>query len=165
MLHRLALCLSIYAAAVLDTSVSMIPGSVSIHWLSLAAIAVVWTLAAGEAALWGGLIGLLADAVSGGRMGLEIVTCSTAIGLLALLRERWECRSLLSLALLAFATAMVLPGAVLLAGFAAWPVDLHVRVATAAGSAAATGLLAVLMAGCGRALRGASAAFLSAASG
>jgi hypothetical protein len=156
MLLRCVFILLIYVAAVLDTSAPLIPGTVSIYWLTLLAIGAIWRLSPAEATLWGALIGFVANAISSGRMGVDLLVFSTLACLLATLRQRWECRSLMSLALMASATA----GGPLLAhiGILGLESD-RAHLDEAIGSAAATAIAAVLIGAVGRALGSGSIRF------
>jgi rod shape-determining protein MreD len=157
MLLRCTLCLLIYAAAVLDTSAPLLPGMVSIHWLALVAIGISWKMSPAEATLWAALIGFVADAASAHRMGVELLTCSALASLLATIRQKWECRSLLSLVLLATAMAGGLLTGPLMARWLEGEVDgLRTHVHAVVGSAVATGIAAVLIAAGGRVLHGCS---------
>lgn len=162
MLLRIAFAVLIYAAAALETSAPQFPGFAPLHWLSLAAIGVVWRFSSGEAALWGALIGLTLDAVSGGRMGAGVLVGSTLVCALAAVRSRCECRSLLSLSLLAVATVC---------GFALMPIavdavsgnleEIRGALSAAGGSALETGIAALLACAAVRALRNFSNQLLS----
>jgi rod shape-determining protein MreD len=163
MLTRFGLILLIYTAAVFDTSAPVIPGNVMMDWLMLVAIGIIWTMPPGEAAAWGALIGLTADAISGGRMGDDVLAFSTLACLFAALRQRWECRSLLALALFAMAAAGSFRIITTVVRHMGTPSnsDVLATLLITVGSAAATGILAVLMAAAWRALRGIAVQFHS----
>jgi rod shape-determining protein MreD len=162
MLHRCILILSIYAAAVLETSAPLFPGLVSPDWLALLAIGVIWTMSPAEAVLWGALLGFVVDSISSRPMGISMLTFSTLVCVLATLRARWECRSMLSLVLISIVTGSgLLLGPVAVSCFDGAPGDLRTHVYEAIGSAAATGIVAVFVAAAGRALRSGSTQFHS----
>lgn len=162
MFPRIALVVAIYAAAVLDTSDVHLPGGNSVYWLSLVVVGLVWSASPGEACLWGMLIGLLSDATSGHRMGAEVLVCSTLGFLLADLRQRWDCRSLLSLTLLAVAaTASLLIAPLAFRCIDVQAEETRIQMHVIVRSAAATVTLALLMALVLRAFLGCFGPFLS----
>lgn len=155
MISRCGLAALIYAAAVLQTSAVLTPEQgISVCWLCLAALLCVWTMAAAEAAAWGGLIGLVGDAISGSPMGVQLVGMSTLCFLLALLRAKWDCRSLAALTLIAIVqTAGLLGCAALAARLGESHPVLTDEAYLIVGCSTATGLCAALVVALWRTLR------------
>jgi cell shape-determining protein MreD len=155
MFSRLGLALLIYVAAVLETSARLTPtGRIAVCWLCLTALASIWTMSAGEAAGWGALIGLVGDSIAAGPLGLQILGFSTLGFVLAMLRVRWECRSLAALTLFAMVQTAGIMGLVALAApFLSTPSANADAAYLIVGCSAATGIGAAVMVALWRTLR------------
>lgn len=89
----LTTCGLIYAAYVLEATAAVGAGEVlQPRWLLLAAAAATWTQPLAAAVLWGGACGLLADALTPGRLGIGLGTTSAACWMLGWLKgsRRWN---------------------------------------------------------------------------
>ena len=146
MLARIALVALIYVAAVLETSAEATPtGRIAVCWLSLSALIAIWTMSPGEAAAWGGLIGLIGDALSSGPLGPQLLGLATLGFVLAALRERCAWRSLAALTLLAMLQTASLLGLMALLRQFTTPVPAETDVAyLIIGCAGATGVCAMV---------------------
>lgn len=147
MLKHLVLLLLAYLALALELSSWAAEAGIRPAYLYLVACIAGWVLAPGAAAIWGALLGLLADAISPGPIGLEFLLLGTSTGLAARFRLRGEHHSALAFTL----TAMLITLAQLLtvgaveASFDAPSMDPQRFLLRAAGQSAATGLLALAL--------------------
>ena len=154
---RCGLAVLIYMAAVLETSAQVTPaGRIAVCWLCLTALIAVWTMSPGEAAAWGGVIGLIGDALSAGPLGPQLLGLATLGFVLAALRERWEWRSLAALTLLAMLQSASLLGLTALLQQFTSPLPAETDAAyLIVGCAAATGVCAAVAVAIWRASRSA----------
>jgi len=158
MLQRISFIPLIYVAAVVETS-TVLPEAARFHALWLAAALLAWNLKPTEAVAWGGVLGLVAGALSSSQLAVEMILVATVTWAAASFRSRLELKSLLAWCLFCATTVAGLTGVSLaLAGNAA--VDRAVMEAVAPTLIAkiiVTTLVGVILVGLGRATRAAFA--------
>jgi rod shape-determining protein MreD len=154
---RIGLAALIYIAAVLETSAQVTPaGRITVCWLCLTAVVAIWTMSPGEAAAWGGLIGLVGDALSSGPLGPQLLGLATLGFAFATLRKRWEWRSLAALTLIAMLQTASLLGLMALLRQFTLPLPAETDVPyVIVGCAVATGVCAMVVTVLSRAARSA----------
>jgi rod shape-determining protein MreD len=144
MLVHVALLPLAWVALVLDLSSGTWGGAAACPvFLYLVAGIAAWNLSPGAAALWGAALGLLADAVSPGPLGIEFLLVGTVSWLAASFRRHGSLESALAFTLLLILMTATLTACVALAQtflhHQAW--DLRAIGLRSTAQAAATGLL------------------------
>ncbi len=111
MRRLVTLCGLVYAAYVLEATAAVGAGEVlQPRWLCLAAAAATWTQPLASAVMWGGVCGLLGDALHPGRLGIGLMVTSAACWTLGWLKcsRRWSSSLAFLLATFVLVTVVVL---------------------------------------------------------
>ncbi len=162
-MKHLGLLMGMYAAAVLETDPASWTSQtgVAICPLYLLACLAAWTNAPLRAAVWGAVIGLVADALTTGPLGIETVLVATLGWWAAHLRCRHEWRSLLAFCLLSLTLVggLSLGSRLLRAGLIESGIGFANLLLSCAGAAFATALCGLLLLTAGRTLNRATQSF------